>query len=194
MAMNTALLVIDVQRDFCEGGALAATNTASLLPILKQVVSIARNLGVAIIFSQDWHPLTHQSFESNGGRWPLHCVAESAGAELILAPDIAAGDVVIRKGVTPEGDGYSAFDSPELTKALQRLGIGAIAVAGIATEYCVRSTALDAIKATYNVAVLTDVIRAVNPVEAATILQDLASAGVKLMTSAEWLSNPTAVN
>ena len=105
--MSRALTVVDMQRDFCEGGALAAADTLSLLEPLRRFIAIARKAGVKIVFTQDWHPANHSSFQSEGGPWPVHCVADSRGAELM--PPLAAepGDVVIHKGVTVAGAGDS---------------------------------------------------------------------------------------
>jgi nicotinamidase/pyrazinamidase len=185
---KSALVVVDVQRDFCEGGALAAANTLSLLPPLQKFVNEARQRGALVVFTQDWHPANHSSFKANGGPWPVHCVAGTPGAELM--PPLKAGtdDVVIHKGVGVNGAGYSGFDETSLLMQLHGKGITRVGVAGIATEYCVRATALDALKANFDTTVLEDLIRAVQENDVPQALAELREAGVKMGSSSDWLA------
>src|SRR5271166_5514882 len=141
--MNRALIVVDVQRDFCEGGALAAADTLTLLEPLRAFIAAARESGVKIAFTQDWHPPNHSSFQTEGGPWPVHCVAGSHGAELMPPLAAEAGDVMTRKGQTVDGAGYSGFEGTDLAEQLRALGVQEVAVCGVATEYCVRATAMD---------------------------------------------------
>lgn len=184
---KSALVVVDVQRDFSEGGALAAGNTLSLLPLLQKFIAEAKRQGTLVVFTQDWHPANHSSFKANGGPWPVHCVAGTPGAELM--PPLKAGpeDVVIHKGVSVDGAGYSGFDGTSLLRELQENGVTRVGVAGIATEYCVRATALDALKAKFDTTVLEDLIRAVQEKEAPHVLAELGQVGVKVGNSAAWL-------
>ena len=184
---KTALIVVDVQRDFCEGGALAASNTLSLLQPLKKFVEEARRSGALVVFTQDWHPEKHSSFQANGGPWPVHCVAGQPGADLMAPLQAEAGDVVIHKGVGVDGAGYSGFDETPLEKELRGKGITHVGVTGIATEYCVRATALDAKKARFETAVLGDLIRAVQDKDAPKVLGELRQSGVTVTNSAEWM-------
>jgi len=186
---NAALIVVDVQRDFCEGGALAASDTLSLLEPLKQFIEAARRAGAVIVFTKDWHTDAHSSFQKNAGPWPVHCVADTPGAELM--PPLAAevGDVIIQKGMDVNGAGYSGFEGTGLTRKLRELGVQKVAVTGIATEYCVRATALDALKARFETVVLTDLIRAVNASETTKVVNELNGTGVKSETGAQWLGD-----
>ena len=184
---KSALIVVDVQRDFCEGGALAAVDTLSLLEPLRKTVEAARRAGAVIVFTQDWHPANHSSFQANGGPWPVHCVANTPGARLMEPMCALPEDVVIHKGVSVDGPGYSGFEATGLAEKLKGLGVAQIAVSGIATEYCVKATALDAAKAQFDTVVLTDLLRAVQPGEAADVLAGLSEAGVKAETAKEWL-------
>jgi nicotinamidase/pyrazinamidase len=188
---KAALIVVDVQRDFCEGGALAASNTISLLKPLKKFVDEARRRAMLVVFTQDWHPEKHSSFQENGGRWPVHCVAGQAGAELMPPLRAEAGDVVIHKGVGVNGAGYSGFDETPLDRELREKGVTHIGVTGIATEYCVRATALDAKKAKFETVVLEDLIRAVEDKDAPKVLGELRAAGVKVEKSGEWMAGAT---
>ena len=184
---KAALIVVDVQRDFCEGGALAASDTLSLLEPLKECIEAARGAGAVIVFTKDWHPEAHGSFQANAGPWPVHCVAGTPGAELMPPLATEDGDVIVQKGMDVNGAGYSGFEGTGLNRRLRELGVDNVAVTGIATEYCVRATALDAVKARFVTTVLTDLIRAVDPGETAKVLNELNGAGVKATQSAEWL-------
>ncbi|MGA2810068.1 MAG: isochorismatase family protein [Candidatus Acidiferrum sp.] len=185
--MKRALIVVDVQRDFCEGGALAAANTLSLLEPLQRFIAAARQAGVEIVFTQDWHPLNHASFQSQGGPWPVHCVASSRGAELMPPLDAAAGDMVIHKGASVEGAGYSGFENTGLREQLGALGVEEVAVCGVATEYCVRATAIDAAAAEFDVTVLTDLIRPVAEGAVEGALREMAGLAIVGMESGIWL-------
>jgi nicotinamidase/pyrazinamidase len=189
--MNKALIVVDVQRDFCEGGALAAADTPSLIPSLQEFIAEARGKGLLIVFTQDWHPHNHSSFQQNGGPWPVHCVANSPGAELMQALIPEPEDTVLHKGQARDAPGYSAFESTELAEQLRARGVKAVGICGIATEFCVRATALDAASAKFRTAVLTDLIRPVQLIATAGILQELGNAGIELTESPTWLRQVT---
>ncbi|HTZ32720.1 MAG TPA: isochorismatase family protein [Methylomirabilota bacterium] len=183
-----ALIVVDVQRDFCEGGALAASDTLSLLEPLKNYIESARRAGAVIVFTKDWHPETHSSFQNNAGPWPVHCVAGSPGAELMPPLADEEGDVIVQKGMDVNGAGYSGFEGTGLNRKLRELGVQSVAITGIATEYCVRATALDAVRARFETAVLTDLIRAVQMNETEKVLSELNAAGIKTIHGAQWLA------
>ena len=185
---KAALVVVDVQRDFCEGGALAAADTISLLGPLKRFIEEARRQGVWVVYTQDWHPENHSSFKVNGGPWPMHCVAGNEGAELMPPLRVEAGDLVVHKGLGVEGNGYSGFDETPLEKELRANGVTHIGVAGIATDFCVCATALDARKAKFEAAVLTNFIRAVRNADVPGIFEQMSQQGVKLQSGEEWLA------
>ena len=119
----------------------------AMLAPLKECIEAARKAGAVIVYTRDWHPENHSSFEANGGPWPVHCVAETEGAELMPPLRALADDLMIHKGLGVDGAGYSGFERTGLDEHLKKLGVGRIAVSGIATEYCVRATALDGLKA-----------------------------------------------
>jgi len=185
--MSRALIVVDVQRDFCEGGALAASDTRSLLAPLQGFIAEARDAGVKIVFTQDWHPTNHSSFARNGGPWPVHCVAGTRGAELMPPIEAGAGDLEIRKGQEVESAGYSGFENTGLRVKLQESHVESVAVCGVATEYCVRATALDAKQAGWQVAVLTDLIRPVSAATTEPTLRELTGLGIEPVESQSWL-------
>jgi len=184
---KSALIVVDVQRDFCEGGALAASDTLSLLAPLQKTIEAARRAGATIVFTKDWHPASHSSFNSSGGPWPVHCIENSSGAELMPPIVSLPGDIIIHKGIPVDGPGYSGFDDTGLASQLSQRGVSDLAVAGIATEYCVRATALDAAAAGFVPVVLEDMIRAVNSTETKKTLSELKKSGVGIASAKQWL-------
>jgi nicotinamidase/pyrazinamidase len=186
---KAALIVVDVQRDFCEGGALAAADTLSLLQPLKDCIDAARRAGAVIVYTRDWHPEDHSSFQTKGGPWPVHCVANSPGAELMPPLEAGSDEVIIHKGVAADGAGYSGFELTGLEVRLRELHIKRVGVSGIATEYCVCATAIDGLRAGFETTVLTDMIRAVHVRETPRVLLELSKAGAKTATAAEWLKS-----
>ncbi|MGB9431983.1 MAG: isochorismatase family protein [Candidatus Acidiferrum sp.] len=184
---KAALIVVDVQRDFCEGGALAAADTLSLLGPLQECIQAARRAGVVIVYTKDWHPDNHSSFQANGGPWPVHCVSASSGGELMPPLKAEADELVVHKGIRADGAGYSGFELTGLQERLRELKVARVGVSGIATEYCVRATALDGLRSGFETVVLTDLIRAVQAAETPRVLEELKQAGAKTATAAEWL-------
>jgi nicotinamidase/pyrazinamidase len=141
-----ALIVVDVQRDFCPGGALPIEEGDAVVPVLNRWIERARRLGIPIFASRDWHPKGHLSFKPQGGEWPIHCVQDTAGAgfhpDLALPPDAK----IVTKGDRTDRDQYSAFDSTGLADELRHLGVKRVFVGGLAEDVCVKATALDAVK------------------------------------------------
>jgi len=162
MQHGDALLIVDVQNDFCPGGALAVPAGDEVVPVLNRWIEEAGRSGIPIYASRDWHPLHHVSFNERGGPWPPHCVQETPGAafhhELRLPPDA----LVVTKGYDVDTDSYSAFGGTDLEERLKRAGVRRIWIGGLTQDYCVRETAMDAIHAGFEVHVLVDATRAVN--------------------------------
>jgi nicotinamidase/pyrazinamidase len=155
-----ALVIVDFQNDFTPGGALAVPDGDAIAERLNELAADPRfDLVVA---TRDWHPPDHGSFTDQGGTWPPHCVQDSDGAELHPALDRARVDVVVDKGQDPETEGYSAFERTELGELLRKRGIDAVTVVGLATDYCVKNTALDALRAGFAVTVDAEAVRGVD--------------------------------
>lgn len=156
-----ALIVVDVQNDFLPGGVLAVPGGGVIEPINRHIRQFER-LRLPVFATRDWHPRQHCSFHERGGPWPSHCVAGTHGArappQLELPPDVH----LILKATQPEADAYSGFQGADLAQQLLDLGCKRVFVAGLATEYCVRATVLDARAAGLEVVVLADAIRALN--------------------------------
>ncbi len=179
-----ALIVVDVQRDFCPGGALAVPEGDAVVPVVNRLLRLTGWLTVA---TRDWHPTRHCSFTGQGGPWPAHCVADSAGADFHPGLDQAAVRQVISKATTTSKDAYSGFQGTDLARVLQDHGIRRVFVCGLATDYCVKATALDARQHGFETAVVADAIRGVDvrPGDCAAALAAMESAGVTLVQSAD---------
>ena len=149
--MPEALVIVDFQNDFAPGGALAVPHGDEIGPRVRELVDSGRfDLVVA---TRDWHPPKHGSFKEQGGIWPPHCIQGTPGAELHDAVPREHVDVVVDKGQDPGTEGYSGFDATELEQVLRDRGIDRVTLVGLATDYCVRHTALDALRAGFEVEV-----------------------------------------
>jgi len=162
-----ALLIVDVQNDFCPGGALAAPGGAAIIPALNRHIADARARGLAIYASRDWHPARTTHFKDFGGPWPPHCVQGTPGAAFHPALELPADATIVSKGDVSDREGYSAFDGHTqtghaLVDDLRAHGIDQLFVGGIATDYCVRQTVLDAVKEGFQVTVLPDAITGID--------------------------------
>jgi nicotinamidase/pyrazinamidase len=157
-----ALLIVDVQNDFCPGGALAVSKGDEVVPILNRWIEEAGAAGVPVFASRDWHPANHISFKQRGGPWPPHCIRDTFGAafhpDLKLPPDVE----VISKAETSDADSYSAFGGTDLSERLRDVGVKRLWIGGLAQDYCVRASALDAIKEGFEVHLIVNATRAVN--------------------------------
>jgi nicotinamidase/pyrazinamidase len=142
--MGAALVIVDFQNDFTPGGALAVPEGHEIADRLHELIDSGEF--ELVIATRDWHPPDHGSFSARGGIWPDHCVADTPGADLHPALDATRVHVVVDKGHDPDTEGYSGFDGTDLAALLRERGIDRITVAGLATDYCVRATALDALR------------------------------------------------
>ena len=153
------LIVVDLQVDFCPGGALAVTEGDEIVSSVNGLLEIPGWMKVA---TRDWHPADHMSFQAQGGFWPVHCVAETAGAAFHPSMNTPDVEMVVSKATIRDAEAYSGFDGTTLADDLRAAGIGRLFVCGLATDYCVRATALDARREGFEVVVMEDAIRAVN--------------------------------
>ena len=185
--MRAALLVVDVQVDFCPGGALGVEHGGDVVPRLNRVIDTFGELGLPIFFTRDWHPSNHVSFKAQGGPWPPHCVQGSAGAEFHPDLRVPRDAVIVSKGESPSKEAYSGFQGTDLGTRLGKLKVVEVLVGGLATDYCVKETALDAIRAGFAVDVLEDCVKAVEakPGDGDRALVEIREAGAKLLTSAK---------
>jgi len=182
-----ALLIVDLQNDFLPGGSLAVPRGDEVVPLLAACVRrfIARELPV--FATRDWHPVDHCSFAAQGGPWPAHCVAGTPGAEFADRLELPPTVVVISKASERERESYSAFAGTDLAQRLRQAGCTRVFVGGLATEYCVLSTVLDAIDEGLAVVLLADAVRAVNVQadDGARALTRMSERGASMATVAE---------
>lgn len=181
-----ALIVVDVQNDFCPGGALAVAHGDEVVVPLNRQIEEFLSRGEPVFKSRDWHPPNTKHFADYGGTWPVHCVQNTKGAE--FHPDLL-DDIhirVISKGLG-DTDCYSAFDETDLDLQLRRLGVNEVWVGGLATDYCVKNTVLDALRKGYKVKALRDAMRAVDvqPGDGERAIEEMRTAGAEIVNSNE---------
>lgn len=181
-----ALIIVDVQNDFCPGGSLAVAHGDEVVGPLNKLAKHFLERGEPVFKSRDWHKPDTRHFADFGGTWPVHCVQNTKGAEFHsdLIDDIHIR--VISKGLGDE-DSYSAFDGTDLALQLGRLGVEEVWVGGLATDYCVKNTILDALKHGFQVKAIEDAMRAVDvkPGDGARAMEEMQQAGAELVNSAD---------
>jgi nicotinamidase/pyrazinamidase len=195
MLKNMALLIIDVQNDFCPGGALGVPAGDRVVEPLSRLAECFATAGLPVLASRDWHPPVTRHFKEFGGIWPPHCVQNTTGAAFHPALRLPPETVVISKGDDPDSDSYSAFDGrsedgSSLESILAAQDMQHLSVGGLATDYCVRASVLDALKAGLAVTVLTDAIAGVEVTsgDSAKALDDMRRAGALFCSTDEMLS------
>ncbi|MEH2921221.1 bifunctional nicotinamidase/pyrazinamidase [Samsonia erythrinae] len=213
--MKKALLLVDLQNDFCPGGSLAVNEGDRVIEIANRAIEASVDAGVAVIASQDWHPSEHGSFAANANAtvgeigelhglpqvwWPVHCVQGTPGADFHPALRRSAIQWVVQKGTQPEIDSYSAFFDnghrvkTELDDWLRAQGIRHLTIMGLATDYCVKFSVLDAIALGYRTEVLVDGCRGVNlsPTDSESALREMAQRGAILTDITRYCSGLSA--
>jgi nicotinamidase/pyrazinamidase len=173
-----ALIAVDVQNDFCPGGALAVEEGDEVIEKLNQMAAEHE----LVVATRDWHPADHGSFEAGGGPWPVHCVQDTPGAELHPDLDRDAIDHVVDKGQDVSTDGYSGFEGTELERWLRDRDVDRVHVGGLALDYCVKNTALDARRLGFETVVHLGATRAVDvePGDGERAIKELRDAGVEI--------------
>jgi nicotinamidase/pyrazinamidase len=179
LGAGDALIIVDVQNDFCPGGALAVPEGDAVVPVLNRWTAEAEAHGVPVFASRDWHPPNHISFKQRGGPWPPHCVQGTGGAAFHPDLRLPRNVQIISKAEEPDKDSYSAFGGTDLAERLRRAGVKNVWIGGLAEDYCVRATALDAIKEGFKTHLITDATRAVNvhPADGEQALEEIRRAG-----------------
>jgi nicotinamidase/pyrazinamidase len=184
MSQRDALIVVDVQNDFCPGGALAVENGDEVVPVLNRYIERFVALRLPIFATRDWHPVKTTHFKAYGGVWPVHCVQGTHGADfhpdLKLTPEIT----IVSAGMAADEDGYSGFlgrDSSgrSLAALLRDRGVDRLLIGGLATDYCVKHTVLDGIQEGFQVMLIGDAVRGVNlnPGDSEQAIKEMSAAG-----------------
>ena len=180
-----ALIVVDVQNDFCPGGSLAVTRGDEVVAPLNKFIKEFLDRGEPVFKTRDWHPAKTKHFAAYGGVWPVHCVQNSHGAE--FHPDLIDDPriTIISKGIDESADGYSGFDGTQLAQLLREQGVEEVWIGGLATDYCVKHTVLDALHGGFRVKALGDAMRAVNvnPADGTKAIEEMRSKGAEIVGS-----------
>lgn len=187
LGKRAALVLVDVQNDFCPGGALAVPEGDRVVPLLNDYIRFFHRAGAPIYATRDWHPPEHVSFKPQGGIWPPHCVQNTKGAEFhpgLALPEEAA---VVSKGSDPGREAYSGFQGTGLGERLKRQGIRRLFIGGLATDYCVKSTVLDSLGEGFETVLLRDASRGVEaaPGDTEKALAAMRDAGAHSVTLPE---------
>lgn len=194
---QSALIIVDVQNDFCPGGALAVPDGDKVVrPLSELAVRFAR-ASRPVIATRDWHPPETKHFNTQGGPWPPHCIQGTGGAEFHSDLVLPEGTIEVRKGMDPQEDAYSGFQARDdsgrlLDEVLTELGVEQVFIGGLATDYCVRHSALDALTRGFEVTVLSDAVRAVDvdPGDGKRALAEMAAAGAAFAESKDVDPDP----
>ena len=205
---NSALLIIDIQNDFCESGALAVKDANSIIPVVNNLIDYSNEINSFIIATKDWHPLNHKSFAINSCKeigefgeleglpqvfWPIHCVQDTFGSE--FHKDLSPIENIVYKGQDFLVDSYSGFfdngkiHKTDLDKTLKEKGIKTLYVVGLATDYCVKYSVLDALNLGYEVFLVEDAIKGVNLSEndSQNAINEMTNLGAKIIRSSDIL-------
>jgi len=180
-----ALVVVDMQNDFMPGGALPVPEGDKIIPRLNEYIKLFESKGLPVFFTRDWHPENHISFKGHGGIWPPHCVQNTEGAEfhrdLYIPKD---NKFIISKGTSQDFDAYSGFQGTILESLLRERGIRRIFVGGVATDYCVKNTAIGGLNLGFEVFVLEDAIKGVdvNPGDVERAVEEMLDRGAAFIT------------
>ena len=184
-----ALVIVDVQNDFCPDGALGVRGGHEVVAPLNRYAERFAEAGAAVFASRDWHPRRTRHFKEHGGLWPPHCVRDTPGAAFHPELRLPAGTTVVSKGMDPDEDAYSCFQARDdrerpFALALGARGVQRLFIAGLATDYCVKATALDAVRAGLDVVILEDAVRAVDlePGDGKRALDEMKAAGAHFTT------------
>lgn len=185
LQQGDALLVVDVQNDFTPGGALAVPDGDDVIPVLNEWIAAAREANVPIYASRDWHPAGHVSFEERGGPWPPHCVQGTPGAQFHPDLDLHEDVIVLSKGDHPDLEAYSAFDQTELAERLRTAGVERLWIGGLAQDYCVRASTVDAAQAGFETRVILPATRAITEETGQNALDEMRAAGATIEQEAD---------
>jgi len=176
-----ALIIVDVQRDFCSGGALPVPEGERIIPVLNKYIEKFSKAGGLIVATRDWHPPNHISFKNYGGTWPPHCIQGTPGADFHPDLKLPKESKIVSQASQADKEAYSGFDGTDLERKLRDAGIRRVFVGGLATDYCVKSTVLDALNLGFETVLLLDAIKGVdvNPGDSERAIREMLESGAK---------------
>ena len=188
LSKNEALIIVDVQRDFCPGGALPVLEGDQVVPVLNEYIKLFKKANARIFATRDWHPPNHISFKMYGGPWPPHCIQQSEGAKFHPSLKLPDDTSIISKAMDPAKESYSGFDGTTLAEELKKEGVARVFVGGLATDYCVKQTVLDAIALGFETVLLLDATRGINakPRDVEQAIDEMAAKGVEKVILADF--------
>ena len=180
----SSLIIVDVQNDFCPGGALVVKDGDQVVRVLNDYIPYFQAERAPVFVTRDWHPRNHISFKERGGPWPPHCVQGTKGADFHPGLRVPYGTTVISKGFLADQDAYSGFQGTDLEARLKEKGVKKNFVGGLATDYCVKHTVLDSLKCGFETFLLADAVRSVevHQVDSEKAIEEMVQAGAKKVT------------
>lgn len=189
MKLKKALLIVDMQNDFCPGGALGIKDGDRIIPAINKYIKIFSEKKLPVFYSRDWHPKKTKHFKEFGGVWPRHCIQNTKGAEFHPKLKLPKEAILLYKGMDPEKESYSVFQAQDqngmrFLNLLKILGVEEIYIGGLAADYCVKFSAIDALKERFEVKLLVDAIKGVNlkPEDSESAIREMVGSGVKKIT------------
>jgi len=189
MKSKKALLIVDVQNDFCPGGALGVPEGDKVVPVINKYLKIFSKKKLPIFATRDWHPVRTKHFKDFGGIWPVHCIENTKGALFHSKLRLPKETILLYKGIYPQKNGYSAFEAEDerglnFLNLLKIFGVKEIFVSGLATDYCVKFSTRDAVKQGFKVKILMDAIKGVNlkPSDSGNAIKEMVRLGAKKIT------------
>ena len=184
-----ALIIVDVQRDFCPGGALPVPEGDQVVPFLNEYIKLFKKAKASILATRDWHPPNHISFKAQGGPWPPHAVQNTSGAKFHPDLKLPKHTTVISKAMNPQKDNYSGFEGAEPANTLKNQGIMRVFVGGLATDYCVKNTVLDTLKHHFQAILLLDAVPGINaePGDDEKAINKMIDSGAEKATLADFI-------
>ncbi|MBL7093602.1 isochorismatase family protein [candidate division KSB1 bacterium] len=185
MQTQKALLVVDIQNDFCPGGALGVREGDQIIPVVNEYVQLFLSKNLPVFVSRDWHPKKTKHFQEFGGPWPIHCVRNTKGGKFHPDFRVPGNAIILSKGSDPQLDGYSVFEALDsnnnpFLEVLKKMSVNELYISGIATDYCVRFTALDALKNGFKLNILVDAIKGVDKDDSERVLDEITSNNAKV--------------
>ena len=191
MRAKRALVVVDIQKDFCPGGALPVREGDKVIGPINALINAFESESLPVVFTRDWHPRDHCSFKSRGGTWPPHAVRGTDGAKFPSTLHVSRGATIISKAMQKDVEAYSGFQGTDLSARLKSMAVSEVYVAGLATDYCVKRTVVDGIGEGFAVFLVSDCVRGVNlrRTDSATAFREMVARGARTVPSKQLLKS-----